>query len=532
MVDSLLQKSIGAVHSGPLTENITIMEENSVKKAMTGGFAFLLVWAMLLVGCGKKEPTVTPGTKEEESQSLPEEDLYAELPQGSFDNQDFVILNNISDYAITTMVTDDLSTPINSAIYSRNEYVKQELEIELKVKELPYAENKELMERLVVSDLGGENEYDICYNESWAQAILAQRGVYKSVNTYAEYLNLEKPWWYSTAMEELSVFNNLFYVVGDMQLMWYESIWCLAFNTDVLEGYGIASPYEDVENNTWTFERMHEISSQTHVDGASPNHYGVASHIAFASAMLSAAGIRICQQDEVDGLVLSELGVHFSDVYDAILQDFFTDNGNDMENYIRTSYDSESYTSGKFATKDTQWVFEEGRATFLGGTIGDMRLYVAGKPIPYGIVPLPKYTSDQQQYISYVYEGGALCGIPNNLGSEERLRRVCTVMEWLCAISYRTVKPEYYSVILQGKIANDPTASRMLDIVLGLTDQGITRLELDNIFRLGTASVIQRRISDNKNAVSGVKSNLPLINGNLNNVLDAFRPEAETAPEP
>lgn len=228
--------------------------------------------------------------------------------------------------------------------------------------------------------------------------------------------------------------------------------------------------------------------------------------------------------------MLSELDTRFSDVYGTIMRDFFSDNGNDRENYIRTSYDSESYTSGKFATKDTQWVFEEGRATFLGGTIGDMRLYVAGKAVPYGIVPLPKYDSNQAQYVSYVYEAGALCGVPRNLGSEDRLRRVCTVMEWLCAISYQVVKPEYYNVILQGRIAKDPTASQMLDVVLGLTDLGITRLELDNIFRLGTASVIQRRISDNKNAVTGVKNSLPLIDANLSGVLKAFRPAAETTP--
>lgn len=157
-----------------------------------------------------------------------------------------------------------------------------------------------------------------------------------------------------------------------------------------------------------------------------------------------------------------------------------------------------------------------------------MRRYVAGKPVSYGIVPLPKYTSEQKQFVNYVYEGGALCAIPSNLGSNERLRRVCTVMEWLCAISYQTVKPEYYDVILQGKIANDPTSAHMLDIVLGLTDKGITRLELDNIFRLGTASTIQRRISDNKNASTGITISLPLIEANLEKVTDAFRP-AEAA---
>lgn len=502
-----------------------------MKQIARSVLAVLLTAGLLLVGCtGRETPGSDSGTTPPGTTDGTDNELYADLPQGNFENQDFVILNNISDYAITTMVPDDLSSAVSSAIFSRNEYVKQELNINLKVKELPYAENKELMERLVISDLGGKNEYDICYNESWAQAILAQRGVYKSVNDYASYLNFNKPWWYSAAMEELSVYDNLFYVVGDMQLMWYESIWCLAFNTDVLAGYGIESPYTDVRNNTWTFERMHEIASQTHVEGATPNHYGVASHIAFASAMLSAADIRICRQDEKEGLVLSELDTRFSDVYGTIMRDFFSDNGNDRENYIRTAYDSESYTSGKFATKDTQWVFEDGRATFLGGTIGDMRLYVAGKAVPYGIVPLPKYDSNQAQYVSYVYEAGALCGVPRNLGSEDRLRRVCTVMEWLCAISYQVVKPEYYNVILQGRIAKDPIASQMLDIVLGLTDLGITRLELDNIFRLGTASVIQRRISDNKNAITGVKNNLPLIDSNLSGVLTAFRPAAETTP--
>ncbi len=139
-----------------------------MKQATRGVLAVLLAAVMLLVGCTKPGNQGTEsGTKQETDPNVTEDDLYADLPQHKFDNQSFVILNNISDYAITTMVPDDLSSAINSAIYSRNEYVKQELEIDLKVKELPYAENKELMDRLVTSDLGGENEYDICYNAAF-----------------------------------------------------------------------------------------------------------------------------------------------------------------------------------------------------------------------------------------------------------------------------------------------------------------------------------------------------------------------------
>ena len=117
----------------------------------------VLLTAGLLVGCtGRKTPGSDSGTTPPGTTDGTDNDLYADLPQGDFENQDFVILNNISDYAITTMVPDDLSSAVSSAIFSRNEYVKQELDINLKVKELPYAENKELMERLVISDLGGK----------------------------------------------------------------------------------------------------------------------------------------------------------------------------------------------------------------------------------------------------------------------------------------------------------------------------------------------------------------------------------------
>ena len=93
-----------------------------MKQIARSVLAVLLTAGLLLVGCtGRETPGTDSGTTPPGTTDGTGNDLYADLPQGKFENRDFVILNNISDYAITTMVPDDLSSAVSSAIFSRNE---------------------------------------------------------------------------------------------------------------------------------------------------------------------------------------------------------------------------------------------------------------------------------------------------------------------------------------------------------------------------------------------------------------------------
>ena len=48
--------------------------------------------------------------------------LYEDLPTGSYEGYNFQFLNNISDYAITTIVPEGTTDTVDAAIFARNSY--------------------------------------------------------------------------------------------------------------------------------------------------------------------------------------------------------------------------------------------------------------------------------------------------------------------------------------------------------------------------------------------------------------------------
>ena len=486
----------------------------------------LLATAMLfgVVGCNEKKPNpqeTTDGSDDiEETEPSTEEDLLADLPKRNYLTEsgsptEIKILNNTSNYGLTIMDTDNMDTQLDSTIFSRNRYIEEELGISFAVTEMSYGEITSLMGTLAQ---GGAYAYDLVYNESRDQMVVVQKNAYYSVNDYKQYLDLSKPWWYEDAINDITISGNNFLLAGDMQMMFNDSIWCLAYNKEIVNDHmsDDPTPYKLVEKGEWTMEKLYQVVTNTQIDG-DEERYGVVSWINFASAMMAASNIQLVVKDETDGLVANPVDDRFVTIYRNLLEKFFESNGEGEINAIRTSYDSQSYLSGKFPEEvaNFQALFTSGKATFMAGTVGDMRTYLPGSEVQYGIIPLPKYEVSQKEYISYVYEGAAYCGIPRAVKAED-LERICTVMEWLGGHSYDSYRPYYYDVVLDGRVSKDPTAAKMLDIIFGATEDGKTYIELANVLKINTSSTIQLRISDaNSSIKSAVSSAKELVDDQL-----------------
>ena len=83
----------------------------------------------------------------------------------------------------------------------------------------------------------------------------------------------------------------------------------------------------------------------------------------------------------------------------------------------------------------------------------------------FGIVPIPKYDENQENYHSLVNPfTGVLLGVPK---SADDLERVSIILEALAAESKYTLQPAYYDVVLQRKYVRDDESSEMLDIIFG-----------------------------------------------------------------
>lgn len=460
---------------------------------------------LAMVSCGSEtegQPAATttpkPTLAEGETQD-PEANLYDHFTPKDFEDEPFRILNSDSDWGLVVMDTEVISTPVDSAIYSRNQYLEENLCVDIEVTQMEYHAVNDTIYNQVTGDL---YQYDICYNESWKQTALVTKGVYKSAQSYDQYLDFGKPWWYADVLSDLTIADNLYLVAGDMNMMLNDSLWCMAFNVDIINKFGETSPYELVYDGEWTYEALYRLSKDTRVDGK----YGIVSHIAFADALIVGANLPLTYKNEDGKLVRSEIDDHFVTVFQKMVTYFFENNEMGGENGIRTSYESDNYTGGKFNKEvyNHHNEFTAGNATFHAGTVGDMRVYMPSSEIEYGIIPIPKYNTAQEDYISYVYRAASVCGVPANINNQSSgtLERVCTVMEWMCAYSYKLVKPVYYEVILYGRISRQPEAVDMLKIIFGLTEDGLKRVELDTVLTLGMMNAIELFASDCKMGIS------------------------------
>lgn len=465
----------------------------------------MLIYAAFCVGgcSASDEDTDTSG----EAPLDTGDPLYADLPAGDFRDAsgnpyEFNILNVESNYGLSMMDSDNMASAYDSAVYARNRTVESTLGIKITVTDMPFADNYSAISTLASA---GDYVYDICYNEAWEQSLLVQSGVYHSVNKYGNYLNFEKPWWYSSVINDLSVFGNSFLVAGDMNMMYNDSLWCVAVNKEIIEKHNATSPYTLVDSGNWTYDTMYQLCVDTWEENENNPTYGTVSWTRFANAMIAAADIKLIAKDNTNGLVQNEVSNRFIEVYNKLNTLFFTNNGDGKLMGVRASDKSSNYVNFSDELKSFQKMFTTGRATFMGGTVGDMRTYLPSSGVDYGIVPMPKYETEQEQYISYVYEGAALCGIPT-AASDTHINRTCTVLEWLCAYSYKNVKSVYYEIILQARVAQDPTSVEMLDIIFGINEKGRTYIELDSMMKLGLASIIEVKLSDNSTAINSALS--------------------------
>ncbi len=458
-----------------------------------------------------------PGTKDDPT-------LYEDLPTGDYGGYEFKFLNNESGYANTTIVPTVTTDNLNQAMYNRNAFVKETLKINIKEVTLGYQEAYDEMYQLAST---GTFEYDASYNEVVFQTPLAQSGAYYSVEEYEEYLNFDKPWWFTDAMDSIRIDGRGFELFGDLQLMYYDSIWGMAFNQQILGDNHQEYPYDLVRSGDWTIDELKDIIAAT----ATPEteNWGMLSHKDFISAMICASDFVLVSQDEDEVLVKFDNTEIFSQVYEKIREAFFTSNGEEEKvNYIIADYKSEAYNADftHAAAKEKDWEFQkmftEGKGSFMAGTIGDIQMVRAAE-FQYGIVPFPKYSAeDQSQYVNWIYRGAASCGIPAASNPDD-LQRTCTVLENLAAYSYKLVKSEYYEVVVQTRTVRDNDSIEMLDIIFGHNELGTTRFEIDTVFEIGISDAIRKEMSDNSTAIMSELGNFSEINAKIAEVIEDYK---------
>jgi len=459
----------------------------------------LLLSAMLLTACagdGGKEANVTTADTALTSEAVTTEALPSDnVPELDFGGAKFrsIQQNETPGYDDFFKEAED-GDSVNDAIFKRAEKAEERFNIVVEpTLSLPYNEVTTTVQNTV---LAGEDAFDLVLQQFFASGRLALNDMFYNWIDLP-YIEIEQPW-YNTATLESTIGDNLYMVEGDLSLCYTMQTWLYGFNRTKAANYtNIPDLYQTVIDGEWTVDLLNEISGSIYTDlnGDSTrdenDFYG---HTQQSNGCLLAAyyygmGGRMISVDDDFNLTHEIANEHMIDILVK------------MADLIHTNEGGSPLTK---EINDRRIYFSAGTHMFTALQVQDLtRDELRSMDDDYGVLPMPKFNEEQEDYATIVDGGADIMTVPRTITNPEL---VGAVIESMSAESYNHILPEYLNMALEQKgvrdeesieILRDILASRYIDFgYMYDSSSGWTMKMVEFIKNPGTiASQIESKIS-------------------------------------
>ena len=447
-----------------------------MKKIATLLLVFVLVTAELLLASCTEKP-VNPGgddtkanqqTEQQTVDTAPAETdrLYADVPEDlSFNDEPITFLVIDGNYNGADWESQDIyeehdsDEPIASAVYKRNMALEEKYHV--KIEQYEATNTSETARKAIKANT---DEYQVLMCDTKGTLSLATQKYLLDLNEVGG-IDLKNPWWDQQMRENCSVGGRNFFATGDISIMDNDATWVLMFNKKMITSYDLESPYDLVNNNQWTYDKMYEMmdavagggrgkadAGSTSVDWEHDT-FGFATHNSSLTAFYYAAGLRVVDKDESDAPFFNEQN---NEKTELVLQKSIKIWGQGKSELTWSA------DANNLGAVELQQVFEEGRALFLGEVM-QLVFRLREMNIDFGLIPFPKFEPGQENYGHFVHSTSALLSIPSSCKNAEK---VSYFVEAMACESMYTVTKAYYETALEGSYFRDPESAEMLPIIL------------------------------------------------------------------
>lgn len=350
--------------------------------------------------------------------------------------------------------TDNPTSNVDQQIHARNVTVEDALDVKLNYIVQAEGElNKDFYDKVINTGASGLGGIDVV--SGFAAYATNQTAMPYYVNWFDEdklpYLNLDRKYWNQNYIRDAAAFDKLYVCVGDMNLSLYDRCMVVFFNKAKAASYlkdssnNSINLYELVQSGQWYYETFYNMTKDIYEDTGMTqderdytDFYGVTGikGSEASDAFLYSLGGAMTVTSAADGshsLVTETKLQKLGDIYEA-MTNFWYSNGAVMPTDSATNYDV--FTGGHaLFTVDVVWHYEAGLAKLQAMNDG------------YGIIPMPKFNEDQQEYITGVQDAYNVLSIMD-CGGNQDFGMISAVLEKMAYESYTNVRPYYVEKIL------------------------------------------------------------------------------------
>jgi len=344
--------------------------------------------------------------------------------------------------------------PINDAVFERN----TNLEGKYGFKIVEYKADN-IYNTINASISANLDEYDVMWAWYGDNINMLNAGLLTDFNKVGN-INLKAPWWDQNMIKGISINHKLFLLNGDISIGSKKMVCTVLFNKKLIEELNLENPYDLVDNNTWTQTKMFEMgkTASKDLDGNdiwdANDRYGIMSNNCTIMLLFAAAGAAMGYKDANDI-------PHFDYITDrnvAVVESLY--------DYVYDDTLHFNYLDGLRGMSGSPYLncrnmFANDQILFMITDVSSVT-YLRDMESPFGMLPMPKYDSNQESYHHFGGFIATMLSIPN---SNPDLDKTGYVIELLAAESKNTLTPAFYDITLKRKMTQDVESIKTLDII-------------------------------------------------------------------
>lgn len=413
------------------------------------------------------------------------------------------------------------SSVLGDALYERVLNVEDRLNINVEICPDSNASHGP-WEDISTQILSGTCDYHVAAGSSYKAANFAINGQYRNLRNI-DNLNLNKEYWAQGMIDNLTVADTTFFATGSISTYFCDSTYVIYFNKELAQNYNIDTDglYDMVLSGNWTFDEMLQISTGIYSDlnnnGVEDNGdlYGFGLQVTSATdGFWSAFNIKNTE-------VLEDGNITYSLDLDK-LSTIVTKLNNFLWSQTGTVALSENSTYAKGDVFELTNQFANDQLIFVTdllyrtstSTLRDMES-------DFGVLPYPKYDTEQESYFSFVHDQMTIFGVPATVSAED-LDMVGAFLEVMASEGQNTVMPTYYNKVLTTRNIRDPESVKMLDIILSGVSNDRIWFYNSSVGRINNI-LLREQVWYNKNEVSSVyRKNYGEVNNMLMTIKDSY----------
>lgn len=399
---------------------------------------------------------------------------YEALPVADFDKYEFRILTRPTTWSYDTMALEETSgNLLDDIVYNRQRLVSERLNIVM-----TEINSQNISKEISTAVSTQTHLYDICQLPTGTALQSYLRGEVLDIASI-DTIDLENPWWASSINNSVNIGSKRYVVFGQGHLNYYCGFYILAFNKGLVTDNGLESPYDCVDAGTWTHEKMYTMMKTAARDYNNDGFYdvsedvlGFTGHVNHMRNLMISSGETITHNDADGYPVYDGLSERYIDVFTDFMNKFMSEPCAAVAGSPSNRY--EGFSSGA-SSLNYAAVFNEGRALFESTGTYEVQT-VRDLDFEYGLVIVPKYNADQEDYVAPVYSYVEGMTIPSTAPDPEDIG---LILETIYAATDGKLVTNLVGNILHYKCSNNPTDIKMINMVF---EKGQLDIALANNF--------------------------------------------------